>query len=130
MASRKRPQPLDGKEAPSNSLAFLELEACFYVEVISRTFDPNRVFLRRLFFTNYDKAKYLLVGFYPVHNYQPLVELGGANLLRIVLTDAYVATMAQQLSSLVAGMCRNEQFQCKSDRGVFGMNTTLSYSFA
>jgi hypothetical protein len=40
-------------------------------------FDHSRVLLRRLFFLNVEKSRYVSVGFYPVREYQPLVEFGG-----------------------------------------------------
>ena len=41
-----------------------------------------------------------------------------------------MATMAERLPGLIEAMCRNEQYQCKSEDGVFRMNTTQSHSFA
>ena len=110
-------------------MAPVKLEAFSYVKIISPAFDPKLVLLCRVYFTNKEKSKYVLVGFYPAKNYHSLLELSGAKLLPNVLTDAYVATMAQKLPSLLAAMCRNEQYQCKSDDGVFWMNTTRSYRF-
>ena len=37
---------------------------------------------------------------------------GGVNLLPIVLTAEYVATMAERLPSLLEAICQNEQYQC------------------
>ena len=37
-------------------------------------FDPQRVLLRRLFFINEDRTKYVSVGFNPARDYLPLVE--------------------------------------------------------
>jgi len=39
-------------------------------------FDPMRVLLRRLFFVNEVRTKYVYVGFYPARDYVPLVEIG------------------------------------------------------
>ena len=39
-------------------------------------FDPKRVLLRRLFFINEDRTKYVSVGFYPARDYLPQVEFG------------------------------------------------------
>ena len=39
-------------------------------------FDPKRVLLRRLFFINDVRTKYVSVGFYPARNYLPLLEFG------------------------------------------------------
>ena len=36
---------------------------------ICSTPDTNRVVLRRAFFLNEDKSRYVSVGFYPAHNY-------------------------------------------------------------
>jgi hypothetical protein len=40
------------------------------------TFDPKRVLLRRLFYINEDRTKYVSVGFYPARDYLPLIEFG------------------------------------------------------
>jgi hypothetical protein len=39
-------------------------------------FDPQRILLRRLFFINEDRTKYVSVGFYPAPYYLPQVEFG------------------------------------------------------
>ena len=39
-------------------------------------FVPKRVLLRRLFFINEDRTKYVSVGFYPARDYLPMVEFG------------------------------------------------------
>ena len=106
------------------------MDPCTYVEVVSPAFDPNRVLLRRIFFLNNDKSKYVLVGFYPAQNYQPLVEFGGAKLLPMLLTSDYVAAMAERLPGLVEAMCQNEQHQYRPGDKDFTMNTTGSYRVA
>ena len=103
-----------------------ELGPCTYVEVICPAFDPNRVLLRRVFFLNDSKPKYVSVGFYPAHKYQSHVEFGGVKLLPMLHTSDYVPTMAERLPSLVEAMCQNEQYQCRSEDKVFRMNTTGS----
>ena len=48
-------------------------------------FDPMRVLLRRLFFINEDRLKYVSVGFYPARDYLPLPSLrfyGGLGALK------------------------------------------------
>ena len=47
----------------------------------------------------------------------------------MLLTVAYIATMAQRLPSLVEAMYHNKH-QCRSDDKVFRMNTTGSYRVA
>jgi hypothetical protein len=54
-------------------------------------FDPKRVLLRRLFFINEDRTKYVSVGFYPARDYLPLVEFGvvrsGGGPKTLILSD-------------------------------------------
>ena len=53
-------------------------------------FNPQRVLLRRLFFIDGDKTKYVSDGFYPARDYQPLVEFGAIRRCgskSIILTD-------------------------------------------
>ena len=71
-------------------------------------FDPSRVLLRRVFFLNDEKSRYVSVGFYPAHNYQQLVEFGGTRFLPLVLPADYVNIVAERLPGLVETMCRNE----------------------
>ena len=113
MASRRRPT-----QEPTRS------DPCSYVETVGPAFDPNRVLLRRVFFLNNDKSKYVSVGFYPAQNYQPLVEFGGTRLLPLVLTAEYVNNVAERLPGLLEAMCRNKQFQWRSEDKVFRMNST------
>ena len=93
-------------------------------------FDPNRVLLRRVFFLNDDKSKYVSVGFYPAQNYQPLVEFKGNKLLPLLLAAEYVTILAERLADLVEAMCQNEQFQWRSEDKVFRVNSTGSYRVA
>ena len=61
-------------------------------------FDPNSVLLRRLFFINEDRTKYVSVGFYPARDYLPLIEFG---ILRraggpktLILSDEHVDALS------------------------------------
>ena len=59
--------------------------------------DPKRVLLRRVFFVDEDRTKYVSVGFYPTRDYQPQVEFGAVKRYKttvLVLGDQYVATLA------------------------------------
>jgi hypothetical protein len=119
MTDRRVPQ---GIPAPT-------LDTCnLLVESISRSFDPNRVLLRRLYFINDDKTKYVSVGFYPARNYQPLVEFGSSGNKPITLTKQHVTTMAQHLPRLCEAMCGDEQYQCID--GAFRLTTIGSYKTA
>ena len=48
------------------------VDACTYLES-QLLVDPNKVLLRRVFFLDPEKTKYISVVFYPARNYQPLV---------------------------------------------------------
>jgi hypothetical protein len=63
-------------------------------------FDPNRVLLRRIFFIDGVKTKYVSVGFYPTRDYQPLLEFGTirrGGSKTIILTSEHVDRLAERL---------------------------------
>jgi len=71
-------------------------------------FDPKRVLLRRIFFVNEDKIKYVSVGYYPARDYQPVVEFGairrgGSKCL--ILAYEQVASMVACLPSIRDSLC-------------------------
>src|SRR5215469_13772744 len=106
-----------------------ELDTCnLLTESISPAFDPDRVLLRRVIFLREDKTKYVSIGFYPARDYQPFVELGGAQKAPLILQESFVRTMAEQLPYLCEALCNNTSYNCKD--GVFRMNTTGSYRIA
>jgi hypothetical protein len=67
-------------------------------------FDPKRVLLRRLFFINEDRTKYVPVGFYPARDYQLMVEFGvlrrGGGPKTLILSDEQVDALAETLPTL------------------------------
>jgi len=100
-----------------------EFDTCnFLIENVSPEFDPKRVFLRRVFFINEDKTRYVSVGFYPSRNYQPLVEFGGPKVKPIILADQHVAAMAECQPRICESMCGNAQYGYSD--GAFRLNTT------
>jgi hypothetical protein len=98
---------------------------------ISPAFDPNRVLLRRVFFTDEDKTGYISVGFYPARNYQPLVEFGHIKREKptiLVLNDRHVKTLTEILPRICEFLCRVENYEY-SDRD-FRLNTTPGWLVA
>ena len=97
MSMRKRRATTDaqatdggGSSVPKRTDA-LDLDTtCSYTEATSLLFDPNRVLLRRVFFLDTDKTRYISVGYYPSRNYQPLVEIGTPKQIPILLSDHHV----------------------------------------
>ena len=61
--------------APETDICLLPIEG------ISPAFDPDRALLRRVFFLNEDRNRYVSVAFYPLQGYAALLEFGGESLL-------------------------------------------------
>jgi hypothetical protein len=85
------------------------VDACTYTEgSVSLLFDPHRILLRRVFFLNPEKTKYISVGFYPARKYQPLVEICSPKATPIILTDQHVKTLSEHLTAQVDALWRGE----------------------
>ena len=134
MATRKRQhqpegeqrEPRRGSPSDDRTIKAPEFNTCKYLfDAVSPEFDQNRVLLRRVFFVNEDKTRYLSVGFYPTQNYQPHVEFGGPNIKPLILEDQHVTTLSECLPRICASMCDDEQFACSD--GIFRLTTTGSY---
>ena len=71
--------------------------------------DPKRVLLRRLFFINENRNKYVSVGFYPIRDCLPLVEFGvvrrDGGPKTLILSDEQVDAMAEDLPMLCDVIC-------------------------
>ena len=64
--------------------------------------------LRRLFFINSDRTKYVSAGFYLARDYQPLVEFGAirrGGSKSILLKDEHIDTLAECLPKLLVSIC-------------------------
>jgi hypothetical protein len=97
----------------------------FYAtEAFSPAFDPNRVLLRRVYFIDEQRAKYVSVGFYPARDYQPFVEFGHVSRNRptiLILNAGQVKALADILPQICASMCRCEKYEFGD--GDFRLNT-------
>jgi len=82
MSMRKRLAPTDaqatdGRSSVPTRTDALDLDTTLsYTEATSLLFDANRVLLRRVFFLDPEKTRYISVEFYRAKKYQPLVEIG------------------------------------------------------
>jgi len=121
--SRRKPS-YKRKQQPPTTVEAPVLDECTYViaEHLSPEFDPNRVLLRRTFFINSDKSKYVSVGFYPTKNYTPLVEFGGAKLTPITLMKQHVDTLFAHLDKLYGELCNSGRYVVQDD--AFKITTT------
>jgi hypothetical protein len=91
---------VEGSSEPKRSTGAsfdLDDSSSSYAETTNLLFDPNSVLLRRVFFLDPEKTKYISMGYYPARNYQPLVEIGSPKLNPILLTDQHVKTLAEHL---------------------------------
>jgi hypothetical protein len=76
-----------------------------YVEDVSPAFDPKRVLIRRVFFINEDKSKYVSIGYYPTRNYEPMVEFGSLRNNQIILTEPKVRFLAEIIPNMCESLC-------------------------
>jgi len=108
-----------GKSKPKRVKA-PELDMYSYTDCIN-VFDPNRVLLRRVFFIDPEKTKYISVGFYPSRNYQPLVEIVSSKSNPLILTGLHVKTFTEHLPAHYDALCRDEYYRILD--GDFKMNS-------
>jgi hypothetical protein len=83
--------------------------ACLdYVEAVSPAFDPKRVLIRRIFFINEEKFKYVSIGYYPARNYEPVVEFGTVRNNQIIVTEPQVRFLAEIIPNMCESLCNHE----------------------
>jgi hypothetical protein len=141
MAARRRAQPGVGGGFSPNLIQPSEFNVSEMVrapildrcslpvqEAISPTFDPTRVLLRRLFFMNVIRSRYVSVGFYPALNYRVLVEFGGPRIAPKSLTVKHLRTLWNHLPRVCDALCRNETYTCAND--LFRMQTSATFAVA
>jgi hypothetical protein len=129
-STRKRSSATaDSPAARKKRMEELEPNICTYWPN-NLAFDPKRVLLRRLFFINEDRNKYVSVGLYPARDYLPLVEFG---VLRragcpktLILGDEQVDTLAEFLPTLRGDMCSGGARGCRCESGAFLLDVTRS----
>jgi hypothetical protein len=83
---------------------------CGIIDALSAAFDTSSVLLRRLFFVNADRTKYVRIGFYPSRNYETFLEFGGAKEMPVILAQQHVTTLGKRLSDVVQFVCNAELF--------------------
>jgi len=111
----------------------LPSDICTYWPV-NPAFDPKRVLLRRMFFVNEDKTKYVSVGFYPARDYQLLVEFGAirrGGSKSLILADEQVAALADCLPAIRDSMCvAGDRVVIKCESGNFRLHTPKRHGSA
>jgi len=125
MSASKRQAPTDAQAVTDSSGSDLDPTTGSYKEATSLLFDPNRVLLRRVFFLDPDKTRYISVGYYPSRNYQPLVEIGTPKQHLILLSDHHVTTLAEHLMAQVDSLWRDEFYNVRD--GEFSRHSATPY---
>ena len=87
-----------------------------------------RVPLRRVYFLNEEKTRYVSVGFYPSENYRVLVELGGPRIVPIRLALQQVRTLMDALPALCDAMQCGELYTRKD--GAFRIRSGRTHNCA
>jgi len=104
---------MEGESSSSDSkrVKAPELDMYLKTDCVNPLFDPSRVLLRRVFFIDREKTKYISVWFYSSRNYQPLVEIRSPKSNPIILTDLHVKTLAEHLPPQCEALCRDKFFK-------------------
>ena len=76
------------------------VDACTYLEG-QLLFHPNKVLVRRVFFLDPEKTKYISVGFYPTRNYKPLVEIGSPKSFYKVMDGEFAMHSASPFNTAI-----------------------------
>ena len=128
MSARKRPSPIDAAAVgDSSGEPPKPVDACTYLEG-QLLFDPNKFLLRRVFFLDPEKTKYISVAFYPARNYQPLVEIGSPKSTPIVLTDQHVKTLSEHLPAQIDALWRGDFYNVMD--GEFAVHSASLFNTA
>jgi hypothetical protein len=88
---------------------------CLYTTPMDPWALLTRVLLRRVFFLNTEKSRYVSVGFYPAHDHQIFVEFGGSRIQPITFTEQHVKTFTEHLPELCDAMYLGKRYTCKDD---------------
>jgi hypothetical protein len=79
-------------------------------EGISPAHDPNRALLRRVFFLNENKNRYVSIAFYPTMLYVPMVEFGGSKTAPIRLSEQQLGVLIEHLPHLCDALSANGHY--------------------
>ena len=72
----------------------------------------DRALLRRLYFLNSDRSKYVCLGFYPNRCYRAFFVVGWVRKAPVVLPPSLFLSLAFHLSKLCDHLVKGEQFKC------------------
>jgi len=110
MASRKRRSVTYGEDNSEPKVAAPTI-CSLPIEGVNPAFDPNKALLRRLFFLNEDRNKYVSVAFYPAQGYTAHVEFGATKTAPLILTEQHFTTLSEHLQGLIMALCADEYYR-------------------
>jgi hypothetical protein len=104
MTSRKRRTAEYAPIRPTREAVALETPSLIYA------LDPNRALLRRVFFLNELRNKYISVAFYPQQVYAVLVELGESKSAPLNVSEHQFAKLTEHVPALIQAICADEYY--------------------
>jgi hypothetical protein len=104
MTSRKRSTAEDAPIRPKREAVAVEQQSSICA------LDPNRALLRRVFFLNEDRNKYISVAFYPQQGYSVLVDLGTAKSAPLRLSEHQFTKVTEHVPALTQAICADEYY--------------------
>jgi hypothetical protein len=72
--------------------------------------DPNRALLRRVFFLNEERNKYISVAFYPQQGYTVLVELEAAKSAPLKQSEYQFTNVIEHVPAQIQAICADEYY--------------------
>jgi len=111
MASRKRRNVLEEEINEPRFAAAAPNIRTLPIEGINLTLDPNRALLRRVFFLNDDRSKYVSVAFHPAQGYTALVEFGSAKNVPMRLTEQQFTMLMDHIQGFLTALCADEYYR-------------------
>jgi hypothetical protein len=101
----------------------------FPLEGISPSLDPNQALLRRVFFLNEDRNKYVSVAFYPEQGYTNFVEFEASKAAPLRLIEQHFTTLTEHLPGLIQALYADDYYST-GVHDSFWINTGGSYKTA
>jgi hypothetical protein len=75
---------------------------------------PEAGVLRRIYFLNKDRSRFISIGYYPDRNYKPYVEIGGVK-CGVILSAYYFTSLVNHLPKLAEHLSKDQAFRCDEE---------------
>ena len=111
MTSRKPRNVLEEEINEPRGVAAAPNICTLPIEGFNPTLDPNRALLRRVFFLNDDRSKYVSVAFHPAQRYKALVEFGSAKNVPMRLTEQRFTMLTDHIQGFFTALYADEYYR-------------------